>query len=54
MEKIMKQEIIGYIIIFAFCMGWIDWAWIFGIESSKSYTWWYLIVEANNFMETNS
>lgn len=24
-------------------MGWIDWLWLFGVENSKSYTWWALI-----------
>ena len=21
-------------------MGWVDWLWLFGVEDSKSYTWW--------------
>ena len=36
-------NIIGWFIITVFMMGWFDWAWIFGIESSRSYTWWYLM-----------
>lgn len=26
-------------------LGFIDWLWIFGVEGSQSYTWWYLIYE---------
>ena len=38
------DDIIGMIIILFFTLGWIDWLWVFGIESSRSYTWWALIV----------
>ena len=36
-------EFIGYIFIAVFAFGWIDTLWIFGVENSKEYTWWYLI-----------
>jgi len=37
------DDIIGGIIILIFFLGWFDWLWIFGIESSRSWTWWYLM-----------
>jgi len=36
-------NILGWFVMTVFMMGWFDWAWIFGIESSRSYTWWYLL-----------
>ena len=32
-----------YLLIAVFAFGWIDILWIFGVENSKEYTWWYLI-----------
>jgi exonuclease III len=26
-------------------MGWVDWLWLFGVEDSKSYTWWALMYQ---------
>ena len=43
MTKDMIGEFIGYILIFVFVFGWMDVLWIFGVEDSKHYTWWYLI-----------
>lgn len=37
------DEIIGGTILLLFTLGWIDWLWVFGIEASRSYTWWALI-----------
>ena len=34
------KEIIGYLIMFVFVMGWMDTLWIFGVEDSQYYTWW--------------
>ena len=41
--KEWTSEFIGYIFIAVFAFGWIDTLWIFGVENSKEYTWWYLI-----------
>ena len=41
-------EYLGYIILIIFSFGWIDTLWIFGIENSKEYTWWYLIHQVSN------
>jgi len=37
------MDLFGYSILFIFAMGWIDVLWMFGVENSKEYTWWYLI-----------
>lgn len=42
------DDIIGGIILLLFTLGWIDWLWVFGIESSRSFTWWALIVHIGN------
>ena len=34
------DDIIGMVIILFFIL---DWLWIFGVEASRSYTWWALI-----------
>ena len=39
----LKDDLLGFILLFVFVIGWIDWAWIFGVENSRSYTWWALI-----------
>tara|TARA_Y100000004_G_scaffold176308_1_gene216746 strand:- start:510 stop:662 length:153 start_codon:yes stop_codon:yes gene_type:complete len=39
----LKDDMIGFILLFLFVMGWIDWLWIFGVEDSRTYTWWALI-----------
>ena len=39
----LKDDLLGFILLFVFVIGWIDWAWIFGVEDSRSYTWWALI-----------
>ena len=36
-------EYFTYLLIIIFAFGWIDILWIFGVENSKEYTWWYLI-----------
>ena len=36
-------ELIGYLILIVFAFGWLDALWIFGVENSKEYTWWYVI-----------
>jgi len=36
-------EYLTYLLIIIFAFGWIDTLWIFGVENSKEYTWWYLI-----------
>ena len=41
--KEWTSELIGYFILIVFAFGWIDTLWIFGVEDSKHYTWWYLI-----------
>ena len=38
-----KGDLIGAGILFLFIMGWFDWLWLFGVEDSRSYTWWSLI-----------
>jgi len=42
------DEIIGGIILLLFTLGWIDWLWVFGIENSRSFTWWALIHHLGN------
>jgi exonuclease III len=37
------SEYIGFALITIFAFGWIDTLWMFGVENSKEYTWWYLI-----------
>ena len=41
--KEWTSEFFGYIFLIVFAFGWIDTLWIFGVENSKEYTWWYLI-----------
>ena len=36
-------EYFTYLLIIIFALGFIDTLWIFGVENSKEYTWWYLI-----------
>jgi len=45
MTRVMNEisEYITYLLIIIFAFGWIDVLWIFGVENSKEYTWWYLI-----------
>jgi len=42
------DDIIGAVLITLFTLGWIDWLWVFGIEASRSYTWWALIAHIGN------
>ena len=44
-------EFIGYIILIVFAFGWIDTLWIFGVENSKEYTWWYLIQQLGMYFQ---
>jgi len=37
------SEVIGGALFTIFALGWIDVLWMFGVENSKEYTWWYLI-----------
>jgi exonuclease III len=37
------MDLFGYSILLVFAMGWIDVLWMFGVENSKEYTWWYLM-----------
>ena len=45
MTNIMDEigEYLTYLLIIIFAFGWIDILWIFGVENSQEYTWWYLI-----------
>jgi len=36
-------SIIGYLLLVAFTLGWMDTLAVFGVEDSKHYTWWHLI-----------
>ena len=47
--KNILSEIIGYIFIAVFVFGWIDTLWIFGVENSKEYTWWFLIQQLGEY-----
>ena len=47
--KNIMGEFIGYIILIVFAFGWIDTLWIFGIENSKEYTWWFLIQQLGEY-----
>ena len=42
------MDLFGYSLLFVFAMGWIDVLWMFGVENSKTYTWWYLIQSLAN------
>jgi hypothetical protein len=42
------DDIIAGFILLLLTLGWIDWLWVFGIENSRSYTWWALIVHIGN------
>ena len=35
-------SIIGYLLLVAFALSWMDTLWIFGVEDSKQYTVWHL------------
>ena len=37
-----KDDVLSFLILAVFTLGWFDWLWIFGVESSR-YTWWALI-----------
>ena len=45
MKSIIDEigEYFTYLFIIIFALGFIDTLWIFGVENSKEYTWWYLI-----------
>ena len=45
MTRVMNEigEYFTYLLIIIFAFGWIDVLWIFGVENSQEYTWWYLI-----------
>ncbi len=47
-------EIIGYIFLIVFAFGWIDTLWIFGVENSKEYTWWYLIQQLGEYFNAQN
>jgi|TARA_B110000977_G_scaffold187879_1_gene255480 exonuclease III len=50
MTNVMNEigEYLTYILITVFALGWLDTLWIFGVENSKEYTWWYLIQQLAN------
>ena len=37
------SEYFTFLIMFIFIIGFIDTLWIFGVENSKEYTWWYVL-----------
>tara|TARA_B100000768_G_C11240265_1_gene359189 strand:- start:1245 stop:1397 length:153 start_codon:yes stop_codon:yes gene_type:complete len=41
--KTTISDVIAGTLITIFALGWIDTLWMFGVENSKEYTWWYLI-----------
>ena len=41
MEKIIN--FIGYTMLTASMLAWMDTLWIFGVENSQHYTWWGLL-----------
>ena len=47
--KLTIDDIAGAALLAVFTLGWIDWLWVFGIEDSRSYTWWALIVHFNQW-----
>ena len=47
-------EFIGYIILIVFAFGWIDTLWIFGVENSKEYTWWFLIQQLGEYFNAQN
>ena len=44
-------ELIGYLFLIVFAFGWMDTLWIFGVENSKEYTWWYLIQQMGSILD---
>lgn len=44
-EAIMDRVLgyIGYAVIIAFALGWMDTLSLLGVEDSRSYTWWAVI-----------
>lgn len=48
----MVGNAIGYLILIVFAFGWMDTLWIFGVENSKEYTWWYAIMQLAEWMES--
>jgi len=41
--RLRLDDILGAALVAVFTLGWIDWLWVFGVEASRSYTWWALI-----------
>ena len=52
--KEWTSELIGYLFLIVFAFGWIDTLWIFGVENSKEYTWWYLIQQLGMYFNAQS
>jgi hypothetical protein len=46
MSKIMTG--FGYALLMTAGLAWMDTLWIFGVEDSQKYTWWYLIYYLGN------
>ena len=42
----LKNDMLSGLILGIFALGWMDTLWIFGVENSKEYTWWFLIKES--------
>ena len=40
---------LALLILIVFAFGWIDTLWIFGVEDSKHYTWWYVIQQMGEY-----
>ena len=43
-----RSEILGAVILTVLALGWLDLLWVFGVENSRHYTWWALIVHLGN------
>jgi len=41
--KTTISDVFAGTLLMIFALGWIDVLWMFGVENSKEYTWWYLI-----------
>ena len=48
----MIRDIIQGLILGVFAFGWMDTLWIFGVENSKEYTWWYLIQQMGMYFSS--
>lgn len=47
-KDLKATDVLGALLLTVFAFGWIDTLWMFGVEDSKTYTWWNLIYLIGN------